>query len=112
MDKLKDVALRICQLFPKSVDNPEGYEPKPDEGRLLTDEEFKNACGHLSNPQSSNRAVARAQLAKDMEHEQAAIRQIFREIEGIQDYRVAWLLKQENYLASRQKWLLKALEGK
>jgi len=32
-------AQQICRLFPKSPDNPDGYEPKPDEGRLLTDEE-------------------------------------------------------------------------
>jgi len=32
----------ICALFPKTPDNPDGYEPQPDEGRLLTDEEIVN----------------------------------------------------------------------
>ena len=38
--KCAELALQICQLFPKSLDNPGGYEPKPDSSRLLTDEEI------------------------------------------------------------------------
>ncbi len=36
-----ELTLQVCQLFPKTPDNPDGYEPKPDESRLLTDEELR-----------------------------------------------------------------------
>ena len=32
-------AKELCQLFPKTADNPDGYEPKPTEDGLLTDDE-------------------------------------------------------------------------
>ena len=37
------VTREICQLFPKSIDNPNGFEPKADESRLphtVTDQVF------------------------------------------------------------------------
>ena len=33
------LAKEICQLFPKTEDNPNGYEPEPDK-KLLTPEEI------------------------------------------------------------------------
>ncbi len=32
----QDIAEEICQLFPKTPDNPDGYEAKASESRLLT----------------------------------------------------------------------------
>jgi len=85
------LASEICDLF-----KPESEEPKfnnvleadahnwderelikPDDNRLLSDEEFEEAgdCG------MNFHTILLAQLAKDQLHEQTRIRQIFTEIE-------------------------------
>ncbi len=33
--EIDEVSKAICQLFPKSTENPDGYEPKPDNRRLV-----------------------------------------------------------------------------
>ncbi len=79
------MAKEICQLFPKSVDNLDGYEPNITDGsyrdwtRLLTMVERSTAIterrrilelnGHKPTTQDDRYAVALAQLAKDIQWE-------------------------------------------
>jgi len=37
----EELAHSICQLFPCSSDNPDGYEPEPDESKLLEAEHIR-----------------------------------------------------------------------
>jgi len=87
--KVKRATLQICQLFepkPKrtsvsipEVEPPEWFkDPKPDEGRLLTDEEIRKACKSINADMVNkimdgtaydkvypeDRAIAKAQDAK------------------------------------------------
>lgn len=108
-DAFGDVAKAICQLFPKSADNPDGFKPKPDEGKLLTPKEIGISIANrarLVEPlelslMSMFEAVAKAQDAKtaplafsdgytmgskdsemeSKEEERATLRRIKRELE-------------------------------
>ena len=74
------VARQICQLF----------EPQPSEGRLLTDVKIYNARAYAYNQAEGDeadrafegvRGIAKAQLAKDLQFEQARVERIFGRIE-------------------------------
>ena len=76
--EVNELARQICQLF----------EPKPDESRLLTDEEIIEAYidGESNDPECPHTFecfmnVAKAQLAKDQAHEEARVVRIFEQFD-------------------------------
>ena len=70
---------------------------KLDEDRLLTEEEIKRAiCSSMDKHTWHGLEVAKAQVAKGMEHEQARVERIFREIEKA--------ISEESYPDDEDQW--------
>jgi len=82
----KELAHQICQLEPKPeydasiTQLPDPFEPKADEGRLLTEEEITKITPdfpvYLPSRQSDTRQLLIAQRAKDLKFEQARVERI------------------------------------
>ncbi len=79
-------AQQICQLSPKSPDNPDGYKPKPDESRLIevSLEEAEKCRGWASQRKKFIEAKVKAQRDLTASIKEAEIAEIGKRImEGI-----------------------------
>mgnify|MGYP001590099249 CR=1 FL=1 len=102
------LAQQICQLFPKTEDNPDGYEPKPDESKLPTPSELRGMCPDFTSEEAKE--AYQAGIRDGMEEAvdemgaecQARIEEIFREIES---RKTGWFLNPDKTFDITNNWL-------